>query len=45
MNKLGPLNNLFRKDNTVTFISPGGEVVPVKSSRLAKVNPEKVEGS
>ena len=43
MNKLGPLNNLFRKDNTVTFISPDGEVVPVKSSRLAKVNPEKVE--
>lgn len=43
MNKLGPLNDLFRKDNTVTFISPDGEVVPVKSSRLAKVNPEKVE--
>ena len=43
MNKLGPLNNLFIKDNTVTFISPDGEVVPVKSSRLAKVNPEKVE--
>lgn len=43
MNKLGPLNDLFRKDNTVTFISPNGEVVPVKSSSLAKVNPEKVE--
>ena len=42
MNKLGPLNDLFRKD-TVTFTSPNGEVVPVKSNRLAKVNPEKVE--
>lgn len=42
MNKLGPLNNLFRKD-TVTFTSPNGEVVPVKSSSLVKVNPEKVE--
>ena len=30
MNKLGPLNDLFRKDNTVTFISPNGEVVTVK---------------
>jgi hypothetical protein len=42
MSKLGPLNDLFRKD-TVTFTSPNGEVVPVKSNRLAKVNPEKVE--
>lgn len=42
MSKLGPLNDLFRKD-TVTFTSPDGEVVPVKSNRLAKVNPEKVE--
>ena len=42
MNKLGPLNDLFRKD-TVTFTSPDGEVVPVKSNSLAKVNPEKVE--
>ena len=42
MNKLGPLNDLFRTD-TVTFTSPDGEVVPVKSNRLAKVNPEKVE--
>lgn len=42
MNKLGPLNDLFRKD-TVTFTSPNGEVVPVKSNRLAKVNPKKVE--
>lgn len=42
MSKLGPLNDLFRKD-TVTFTSPNGEVVPVKSSSLAKVNPEKVE--
>ena len=42
MNKLGPLNDLFTKD-TVTFTSPDGEVVPVKSNRLAKVNPEKVE--
>lgn len=42
MSKLGPLNDLFRKD-TVTFTSPNGEVVPVKSSRLAKVNPEKVK--
>ena len=42
MSKLGPLNDLFRTD-TVTFTSPDGEVVPVKSNRLAKVNPEKVE--
>ena len=42
MSKLGPLNDLFRKD-TVTFTSPNGEVVPVKSNSLAKVNPEKVE--
>ena len=42
MNKLGPLNDLFRTD-TVTFTSPDGEVVPVKSNRLAKVNQEKVE--
>ena len=42
MSKLGPLNDLFRKD-TVTFTSPSGEVVPVKSNSLAKVNPEKVE--
>lgn len=42
MSKLGPLNDLFRQD-TVTFTSPDGEVVPVKSNRLAKVNPEKVE--
>jgi hypothetical protein len=42
MSKLGPLNDLFRTD-TVTFTSPEGEVVPVKSNRLAKVNPEKVE--
>lgn len=42
MSKLGPLNDLFRKD-TVTFTSPNGEVVPVKSNRFAKVNPEKVE--
>lgn len=42
MSKLGPLNDLFRKD-TVTFTSPDGEVVPIKSNRLAKVNPEKVE--
>ncbi len=42
MNKLGPLNDLFRRD-TVTFTSPDGEVVPVKSNSLAKVNPEKVE--
>lgn len=42
MSKLGPLNDLFRKD-TVTFTSPNGEVVPIKSNRLAKVNPEKVE--
>lgn len=42
MSKLGPLNDLFRKD-TVTVTSPDGEVVPVKSNRLAKVNPEKVE--
>lgn len=42
MSKLGPLNDLFRRD-TVTFTSPDGEVVPVKSNSLAKVNPEKVE--
>ena len=42
MSKLGPLNDLFRTD-TVTFTSPDGEVVPVKSNSLAKVNPEKVE--
>ena len=42
MSKLGPLNDLFRKD-TVTFTSPSGEVVPVKSNSLAKVNPKKVE--
>ncbi len=42
MSKIGPLNDLFRKD-TVTFTSPNGEVVPVKSNRLAKVNPEKVK--
>lgn len=42
MSNLGPLNDLFRKD-TVTFTSPDGEVVPVKSNRLAKVNPEKVK--
>ena len=42
MSKLGPLNDLFRTD-TVTITSPDGEVVPVKSNRLAKVNPEKVE--
>ena len=42
MNKLGPLNELFRTD-TVTFTSPDGEVVPVKSNSLAKVNPEKVK--
>lgn len=42
MSKLGPLNALFRRD-TVTFTSPDGEVVPVKSNSLAKVNPEKVE--
>ena len=42
MSKLGPLNDLFSKD-TITITSPNGEVVPVKSNRLAKVNPEKVE--
>lgn len=42
MSKLGPLNDLFRTD-TVTFTSPDGEVVPVKSNSLAKVNPEKVK--
>jgi hypothetical protein len=42
MSKLGPLNDLFSKD-TVTITSPDGEVVPIKSNRLAKVNPEKVE--
>ena len=42
MSKLGPLNDLFSKD-TFTITSPNGEVVPVKSNRLAKVNPEKVE--
>lgn len=42
MSKLGPLNELFSKD-TFTITSPNGEVVPVKSNRLAKVNPEKVE--
>lgn len=42
MSKLGPLNGMFSTD-TVTFISPNGEVVPVKSNSLANVNPEKVE--
>ena len=42
MSKLGPLNDMFSKD-TITITSPNGEVVPVKSNRLAKVNPEKVE--
>jgi len=42
MSKLGPLNELFSKD-TFTITSPNGEVVPVKSNSLAKVNPEKVE--
>lgn len=42
MSKLGPLNDLFSKD-TFTITSSNGEVVPVKSNRLAKVNPEKVE--
>lgn len=42
MNKLGPLNDMFNTD-TVTFTSPNGEVLPVKSHRVAKENPRKVQ--
>ena len=41
MNKLGPLNDLFKTD-TVAFTSPDGEVVPVKTNSLANPNPKKV---
>ena len=42
MSNLGPLNGMFSTD-TVTFTSPNGEVLPVKSRRVAKENPRKVQ--
>jgi hypothetical protein len=42
MSNLGPLNDLFSTD-TVTFTSPNGEVIPVKSHRVAKENPRKIQ--
>lgn len=42
MSNLGPLNGMFSTD-AVTFTSPNGEVIPVKSHRVAKENPRKIQ--